>query len=94
VYLKQADFQEFMEEYAKHFGLYDHIVFNSDVKLVDRAEDGKRWSLKILREGKEESRDFDKVVLCHGYQTVPNVPSLEGQDKFTGEVLHSQQFRE
>ncbi|CAK7218438.1 hypothetical protein SBRCBS47491_003509 [Sporothrix bragantina] len=94
VYLRQSDFQEFAEDYAKHFNLYDHIVFDSDVTQVNRTTDDSKWRVDMVRAGQQESREFDKVVFCHGYQSVPRMPDFEDRDKFEGEIMHVQKFRD
>jgi dimethylaniline monooxygenase (N-oxide forming) len=92
-FLKQWEFQEFMEDYATHFDLHKDIIFNTTVRNVSRSSDGAKWQVEMEQSGVEEVRQFDKVVLCHGYQTKPDMPEFEGTEKFTGQLIHSQQFR-
>lgn len=92
-FLSQGDFEEYMESYAENFGLYKHIVFNSTVKKVVRNGDGTKWKVEMVRSGNQEVKEFDKVVLCHGYQTQPRMPTFEGQELYQGQLIHSQQFR-
>ncbi|KAF4781481.1 dimethylaniline monooxygenase 2 [Colletotrichum scovillei] len=92
-FLSQGDFEEYMESYAENFGLYKHIVFNSTVKQVIRNGDGTKWKVEMVRSGSQEVKEFDKVVLCHGYQTQPRMPTFEGQELYQGQLIHSQQFR-
>lgn len=93
-FLSQVDFQQFTEGYAEHFNLYDHIVFDANVKQVTRSPDGSKWQVDMVRGGEHYAEEFDKVVLSHGYQTTPVMPDLKDRDKFEGSILHSQQFRE
>ncbi|SCO12549.1 related to flavin-containing monooxygenase [Fusarium fujikuroi] len=95
VYLSAANFQEFMQSYAEHFKLTEHISFNSSVQVVNRNSDDSGWILQVEKvgTGEKESRTFDKVVFCHGYQTKRVMPTFPGQDKFEGEIIHSQQYR-
>ena len=86
-------FQEFMQDYARHFGLLDHIVFNASVVRATRNASDTKWSLEMERAGKSETLQFDKVVFCHGYQTKANFPTFEGQEKFAGPITHAQQYR-
>ncbi|KAF6825918.1 dimethylaniline monooxygenase 2 [Colletotrichum plurivorum] len=92
-FLSQADFEEYMESYAEHFGLHKHIVFNTIVKQVVRSDDGAKWKVEMIKSGTPEVQLFDKVVLCHGYQTKKKMPLYEGQEKFQGTITHSQEFR-
>ncbi len=91
--MQPAHFQEFMEDYAKHFDLMRDIVFNASVTQVQRNQDSNKWVLEYERDGKIETAEFDKVAFCNGYQTTPNVPTFDGQDKFAGTIMHAQQYR-
>lgn len=91
--MKPRNFQEYMEDYAKHFDLMKDIVFNTTVCKVVRNEDDTKWKLEIERSGKLEMVEFDKVALCHGYQTEAVMPQFEGQEKFEGPIIHSQNYR-
>ncbi|KAK3332308.1 flavin-containing monooxygenase 9 [Cercophora scortea] len=86
-YMEPHEFQEFMEDYARHFGLLKDICFEANVQLVR----GQRPAVE--KNGHVETAEFDKVALCHGYQTKANIPTFEGQDKFEGTILHSQAYR-
>jgi hypothetical protein len=86
-------FQEFMQDYAKHFDLLKDINFNTSVKRVTRNMADTTWIVEIEREGKTEMLEFDKVAFCHGYQTKAEFPAFEGQEKFAGNIMHAQQYR-
>ncbi|KAF4441840.1 hypothetical protein F53441_11925 [Fusarium austroafricanum] len=95
VYLSSWDYQEFMQSYAEHFKLNKHITFNTSVKSVNRnsQDDGWEVHLEKVDSGEVESRPFDKVVFCHGYQTQKVMPTFPGQETYEGEIIHSQQYR-
>lgn len=94
MYMKPEHFQEFMEDYAKHFGFLQDIVFNCTVKSVRRNDQDTKWCVEsVVKDGVAEVREFDKVAMCHGYQTRAKQPVFEGQDKFDGVIMHSQQYR-
>lgn len=86
--------QEFIEDYAKHFDLLKDYVFNTTLKKAFRNVDDTRWCIEVDTAGEgTKTLEFDKIVLCHGYQNQPIVPTFEGQDKFEGVITHSQQYR-
>jgi dimethylaniline monooxygenase (N-oxide forming) len=93
-YMQPHHFQEYMEDYAKHFDLLRDIVFGADVKLARRSGDDARWLLDVERDGKIETVEYDRTVFCHGYQTKADIPAFEGQEKFEGVMMHSQAYRE
>ena len=55
-------FQEFMQDYAKHFDLLRDINFNTSVKRVTRNMADTTWIVEIEREGKTEMLEFDKKL--------------------------------
>lgn len=82
-----------MEDYATHFDLIKDINFDTSVKRVVRNEADTKWLVETEKEGKIEKLEFDKVAFCHGYQTKAVLPVFDGQEKFEGTILHSQQYR-
>ena len=82
-YLSRAQAQDYLRSYAREFGLYDHIKFNSRVASAERI-DG-RWRIQI--EGESKPRFYDGLIVANGHHWHPNWPSYPGS--FTGEILHS-----
>ncbi|KAI5461572.1 dimethylaniline monooxygenase 2 [Mariannaea sp. PMI_226] len=92
-FLSQSEFQEFLESYSTHFGLEKHTCLGAAVTKVERSADDTKWRVEIAKDGNSESREFDKVVCSHGYQTKAKAPTFKGQDEFQGRIIHAQQFR-
>ncbi|KAI1496298.1 flavin-containing monooxygenase 9 [Biscogniauxia marginata] len=92
-HMSQKDFQEYMESYAEHFDLFKDIVFNASLKRVNRNKEDTKWLIEVVIDGELQELEYDKVALCHGYQTKAEMPELEGREKFEGIVIHSQEFR-
>jgi cation diffusion facilitator CzcD-associated flavoprotein CzcO len=84
---------DYLHSYATHFGLNEHIQLNTLIRRVVRALDDKRWQLEILRNSKEQTLEFDKVVFCTGNTHIANVPRIDGVEVFKGKILHSQNFK-
>ncbi len=76
---------EYLERYAAHHRIQPR--FGVSVERIDRAEDG--WRL-TTSEGEISARN---VVVATGYNHTPVLPDWPGRDGFTGEVLHSKQYR-
>lgn len=53
----------------------------------------QRWTLSISRNGNEVILHPAHIVLATGTLGAPYIPELANRDAFTGEVLHSSQFR-
>ncbi|KAK9419667.1 hypothetical protein SUNI508_07153 [Seiridium unicorne] len=92
-HLSSAEFQDYLESYAKHFDLLKDIVFGASLKQVNRSKDGTKWRLELERDGKSQFEEFDKVAFTHGYQTKANMPLFEDQEKFEGPIIHTQQYK-
>lgn len=77
----------YFQSYARHFGIYPYIRFNTRVKHVAKMAD-QRWQVE-LESGEEETFDF--LFIANGHHSVPRHPKLPGE--FTGEYLHSHQYK-
>jgi cation diffusion facilitator CzcD-associated flavoprotein CzcO len=82
-YVSRKQAQSYLRAYAKEFGLYKLIHFNS---RVTRAEpDAQGWLVTI--EGEKAPRRYAGLIVANGHHWESFVPSYPGN--FTGEVLHS-----
>jgi dimethylaniline monooxygenase (N-oxide forming) len=88
-----AEVQKYIERYVDHFKLGDSITLNTKIKKVTQNDDGS-WTVKTMKDSKEEDNHFDKVVIATGLYSSDN-PSLpewatgETASSFKGEILHS-----
>jgi cation diffusion facilitator CzcD-associated flavoprotein CzcO len=77
---------EYLRSYARHFGLYERIQFNTAVERVEPA-DG-HW-LVTLADGQQ--RRYRGVIVANGHNWDPRLPEYPGQ--FHGRSLHSSQYK-
>ena len=82
--------RDYIREFAKSYGLYDHITFNTEVTDA-RLLDGDRWAV-TTSDG--TTREYDGLICAPGVTWHPNQPELPGQDTFAGEIRHSGTFRD
>src|SRR5512143_1113537 len=82
-YVSRAQAQDYLRAYAREFGLYDRISFNSPVTSAEHTEKG--WRIKI--EGETKPRLYDGLIVANGHHWEAYTPSYPGT--FTGEMLHS-----
>ena len=82
-YVSRAQAQDYLRAYAREFGLYDRITFNSPVTSAERTDKG--WRIKI--EGEAKPRLYDGLIVANGHHWEAFTPSYPGT--FTGEMLHS-----
>ncbi|MGI9162358.1 MAG: flavin-containing monooxygenase [Mycobacterium sp.] len=77
---------DYFDSYADHFGLRQHIRFQTTVEsVVPRAGGGYTVSLDT-----GESLDYDAVMVANGHHWDPSWPSFPGE--FDGEVMHSHSY--
>ncbi len=83
-------FQRYLEDYTDHFGIRQHIRFETAVDgLEPREGGGPGWTVVYGDKGGAHREGFDLVVVCVGlYSNIPNMPEFPGRDDFQGEVLH------
>jgi dimethylaniline monooxygenase (N-oxide forming) len=86
-YARHSDMARYFQQYADFFDVAAHIRFNTRVIRVDPL-DG-RWRVASEGGGAEL---FDAVVVATGHFHRPRWPPV--LEHFTGEVLHSSQYRE
>jgi cation diffusion facilitator CzcD-associated flavoprotein CzcO len=76
--------------YADHFQLRPYIRLGTQVERAELAADG-RWSVRVRYGGEARQETFDHLVVCSGHHREPLIPETVG--RFTGEVLHSSEFK-
>ncbi|KAI0227620.1 hypothetical protein LSAT2_021901, partial [Lamellibrachia satsuma] len=85
-FVKHTVVHKYLEDYADHFQLRDHIKFNTQVELVEpeMTESGRTtWHLRSRHvtdpANGPEDHQFDYVMVCNGHYSMPMIPSLPGQ---------------
>ncbi len=78
---------EYLNNYTDHFALRQHIEFNTEVTWVAPVE-GDRWEVTLAS---GEKRVYGGVLICNGHHWDCRYPEYPGE--FTGEVLHSKQYK-
>lgn len=63
------------------------IDFNTQVERIDRIEDG--WRVKTA----SGDRDARAVVVASGNNHTAQIPSWPGRDDFSGQIMHSHEYR-
>ena len=83
----------YFRRYAEHFGLYDHLSLATEVISV--TENGGRWDVTVreLATGAERTAQYAGVVVANGHNWSAKIPTYPGQETFTGEILHSAQYK-
>lgn len=90
-YPTAAEVQKYLVSYAEHFGLEPHVRLSTTVGRVTFDDSQQKWAIKV---GGQGAQLFDKVVIAIGGMTsLPNIPVIDGLEKFTGTSMHSRAFK-
>lgn len=76
----------YFQNYARHFGLYPRIQFNTLVKKCELTPDGS-WMVTTERDGTSTTERFDALAVCNGHHWKPRYPEYPGT--FSGKLMHS-----
>lgn len=78
----------YLTAYAKKFGVFSRIRFETKVETIARGEDGG-WVLET-RKGDEVTKLLaKKLVVATGLTSEPNMPEFKGQSEFGAPIVHS-----
>lgn len=77
----------YLRSYARHFGLYESICFNTSVESIERDADGT-W-LVTLDDG--STTRYGGLVIANGHNWDPKFPDFPGT--FNGVSLHSATYK-
>ena len=89
-YPRHDQISVYFEDYARHFGFYDSIRFETRVEHAERDAAGV-WTL-TLDDG--TSHRFDALVVANGHHWNPRLPepAFPGSDSFEGIQLHAHEY--
>ncbi|EGX45268.1 hypothetical protein AOL_s00173g369 [Orbilia oligospora ATCC 24927] len=79
---------DWLEFYARSLEI---PVWTSTAPTSSSYENGK-WTVKVLREGKERILSPKHVILATGHSGEPNIPTFRGQEVFKGKITHSSKW--
>ena len=85
-YVPRAKVVEYMEQYASHFSIQPH--FNTIVTSIKK--EGDTW---LVQTNTDLSFATKNVVVATGVNRIPNVPTWEGQENYTGTIVHSRDYK-
>lgn len=82
-YPGHADVLQFLNNFARDFGLFDNIRFNTQVirveQMITPSDAAHRWRVDSRTALHVTSVDFfDAVVICNGHYTQPRLGQLPG----------------
>src|SRR5689334_9694750 len=85
-YAPQPEILRYLEDCVDRFGLRPHLRLSTGIDGAEFDAGSGRWTLTT--DGGER-RSFDALVTACGQLSVPEIPRLEGLDRFRGPAFHS-----
>lgn len=71
-FVSHKDVLEYLRNYAREFGLSQHLRLNSTVSKVkafpsNEVGNDVKWKISSISSGRHSEDEFDAVVICNGY---------------------------
>ncbi len=85
--------RDYLDGYARHFGIRDRIRLNARIVEAAPTDDG-RWRIVAESDSERETAEYDYFVMAPGMFNLKKIPAWPGQDSFEGRVIHSSEFRD
>ncbi|XP_072026351.1 uncharacterized protein [Amphiura filiformis] len=98
-FVTHKDVLDYLDQYAAQFNLLQYIKFKTVVECVKPVTNGETTLWEVTVRGVTDKANgtqtsvFDAVIVCNGHFSVPKIPTLKGQDTFTGTIVHSHSYR-
>ncbi len=78
---------------ADHFGLREHIRFDTEVTSAEWSDETGSWTLCLRTPDGEETLEAQAVVSAVGQLNRPSFPTIPGRETFEGVSFHSARWR-
>jgi len=88
-YAHAPEILEHCQRIARHFGLYEHALFHTEVTGLVWDEPGARWIVRTNR-GDEFTASF--LAMGTGPLHVPKLPGIPGIESFRGHSFHTSRW--
>ena len=92
LYPPAKNVRSYLGEYARHFEIFECIKFNTKILNAMTGDQGG-WKIESETSSVAETAEFDFFIMSPGMFNQPKLPSWPGMEGFTGDVIHSSQFR-
>ena len=94
-YCQHPELRAYFTTVLDKYGLRPNCRFETEVIGAEWDERRARWSVRIRTgEGREEALDARFVISAVGSLNIPNLPEIEGMDRFEGDSFHSARWPE
>ena len=82
---------EYLKDYAQHFDILRLVRFHTDVKEIEKLEDG--WKITAVNtetdgSAKDQIYRCRKLIMCNGLASTPRAISIPGQEDFDRPIFN------
>ncbi|GJC32070.1 4-hydroxyacetophenone monooxygenase [Acinetobacter sp. KAM398] len=88
-YAEAPEIFQYIQDVVQQFNLREYCQFNSEVVHTEYHEKDCAWHV-ALKDGRQLSCQY--LVFASGPLHVPQIPHIQGIEKFQGKVFHSSQW--
>lgn len=89
-HIPAATLHRYLSDYARRFGVFERVVFNTTVETIERHVDG--WVVNTSCAKGSAALGTRRLILATGLTSTPNFPSYPGQESFGGPLFHVKDF--
>ena len=79
---------------ADEYDVRERIEFETEVESLRWDEGEQRWEIETKGPGGRETRHANAVITAVGFLSRPNLPSIEGMERFQGRSFHTARWPE
>jgi hypothetical protein len=89
----------YLERYAEHFGLREHVWLGSEVVRVEPAgapggPEAGYWDVTTRVGHRERTSRYAAVVVANGHNWAPKQPDYEGLANYKGQLIHASAYKD
>ena len=100
-FLTREGFRDYVNAYVEMFGLRKYVQLNTfvlEVRRLDQVQGNENKKFAVVycesaNPGQQKTAHADYVIVANGHNQVPYMPDLPGSDSFTGNIIHSRDYR-
>ncbi|KAL9647326.1 hypothetical protein ABK040_011692 [Willaertia magna] len=82
----------YFENYCKYFRINERLTLNCEVISLDKINDKFEVTFKFKKTNEIKKFIYKGVIINNGHHWDRRMPKYEGQDNFTGEIIHSKDY--
>ncbi|KAL2066717.1 hypothetical protein VTL71DRAFT_2789 [Oculimacula yallundae] len=96
-HIPAATLHRYLTDYAKHFGVFENIRFETRVELIEQESTGS-WLLSTTTKNMNSEFPTDvqvrtaKLIVATGLTSTPNMPHYAHEETFSAPLFHAKDF--